>query len=250
MKKIKKSNKCVTDLSFTRIAFLCGLLIFTSFTSTAQKKLSKKEIHDILTTVDNWRYDKIDSLLSVMTPDNALNEKISGVIQWLTLSQIDTLGLFISAFPGSLSADTCDKGEYPLDAYLFWKDKQKMYIQKITRHCIYKMYESGTSSFLDYYTKSKEIILKENLMPVIYEARLDENKRLVYTTSYVSHEPVYTIYCRIKNEYKLVRFSRNDVVDKKSIFYNDNITSPIYKWFKAAEKEISDLDKKLILNKE
>ena len=75
---------------------------------------------------------------------------------------------------------------------------------------------------------------------LIFSAEMKENK-IKYVMSTVSHEQIYTIFCKVKSEYKLLQFSQDDISNEKSLFFDDNKKSKVYEWFCLIEKEISSL---------
>ena len=76
-------------------------------------------------------------------------------------------------------------------------------------------------------------------MPVIYEAKLYRNKTIKYSRIFIDHEPKYVLLYKVENNFKVIYFSDNDFLDKKNLFYQDNLNTKIYAWFSYIKNKVS-----------
>lgn len=203
-----------------------------------QKKLKKNEIFDYWSKTNVLVSSQDEVLRNLIPFDSNLNRRLSQQISILKNDNIDTFGVLITSYPGILTSDSCINGNYPTDLYVCWKLINKKFTKKITNYCEYNTMETQSSLFFEYYQTHQQQIQKEYILPVIFNAEINKDNKVKYSGETINHEPKYILYCQLGNVYKLLVFSENDVLNRKSIFYNDNINSKVYNWFILIKKEI------------
>ena len=212
------------------------LIIFSFFyfnSLEAQTALDKKEIfNNWVSTEGVLSLSKHDGLNKFIRFDTSLNNRICNTLDRLQKSKIDTLGFFVSSYPGSISKDTCKLGFYPSDIYIFWQSEGKCYLERLTNKCGYgfKRIDSLAGIFR-YYRENLAKINAEYIMPVIYKGEINSKGNFTYSGSINSHEQSFIIFCQLKNNIKFLSFSSDAWTNKENIFYNDNLKSKSYAWF-------------------
>ncbi len=213
---------------------LC-VIFFSLFVNElfSQSTLSLEQIfskwtgeHNVLALTEQQGINK------VILFDTLLNQKITGVINDLKRTQVDSFGFFISFFPGAIALDSCSSSNMNANAFLFWQHKGRGYLQKITAKCEYEIHQ--TDSILEIFKYYKENVMqinKEYLMPVIYKAYIDSSGIFTYERSNSFHQPQFLIFCKLNEKVKFLNFSASDFTDKNSIFLKYNLNTKSYIWF-------------------
>ena len=201
--------------------------------SYSQDTLSKKEIYNI------WRYE-IENRKII---DTNFDSIIVSFVDSLKMSMVDTLGIFSRVVTGSyLRNDTCESGVSPWTAHIQWIKNGVTYTRKITQYCTFLTKEIDSSSLITYYLNNKEIIDKERIMPVILNATIKSNRKVVFSSQSTSSSTIYEIYCEYLGNSKFTRFEDYFFENEKNIYYSDNINSKTNIWRKLIEKQIREID--------
>jgi hypothetical protein len=150
----------------------------------------------------------------------------------------DIFGFFLIAEYGLITLDSCRRGMPPSECYMFWQSSGKTYLQKITNHCTWPAREVPDLSFFTFFENNAYQIKEEYIMPVITGAKL-ETRNVIYNMITSGHDVSYTMYCKMGSSAKLSLFSKADINNKESLFYENNLKSKLYKWFLLTNIDIS-----------
>ena len=221
--------------SFLLIAILFRPCINKVF---GQSPMNKEEIYKLWVKMQSEK-DQVDSIERFVVYDEILNLKVANIIAQLIAGGVDTLIGIGKSYPDIASGDTCEKGINPSNAYIFWVKSGKFYLKKVTKSCVFENIEIGSLPGISRYFRNESKIKKEYILPAIYSAT-KEGGKIKFSGSTVSHEKKYAIFFRINKEIKVMGFSENDISDKASLFYVQNRTTDLYKWFTLIDEKVCD----------
>jgi hypothetical protein len=169
--------------------------------------------------------------------DSSLLRSVELTMMDLKNKGIDTIAIYSVGYPGYISLDTCERKNFPVDLFIFWKAGDAYFIKRIFHKCASITDSLSSSQVFDYYIKHSNEIDRETIMPFIYNGKLDGNNDLSYSCKGVFDEPFYCYYFEIKGNYKLVEFSESYISDKENPFHMYNIHSKSYELFLLLRKE-------------
>jgi hypothetical protein len=230
-----KNFKLIICMEFFKILLSFFIIFFFSLTSLkAQKILNEQEIfNEWLSQEGVLKISKQQGFIDFINFDTSLNMKIYTALENLHQLQIDTLGFFISAYPGFIAKDSCDKGRnYPVKTFIFWQYKGNYFFKLIRNICDFNPQQSDSISiFFDFYKNNLKQISTEYIMPVIFKGEIDCTGNFTYEYSESFHQPEFFLFCQIGKDFKFLKFTQDDLTNKENIFYEYNINSKSYLWF-------------------
>ena len=195
------------------------ILVLTSGTSFCQRQLTKDEI--LKTWTASQKPINKDSLFrfDIQTQTRETLDK-------LIMNGVDTLVVYSVSYPGysEMESDSCST-MYPVDSYFFWRQQEKYFVMNVNGKC-----EQGQSTTNDkvirFVLANFSKMTDEFFMGVTYGVVADGDK-LRISGSVIEHEPNYEIFLLLGEQFKSLRFTENELTDKKSLFYeyNQDLTS-------------------------
>lgn len=212
---------------------LFSYILLCSCCASAQQKLTKKEI------LKDWikrhpKPAKENALRRVDAFQGSLHRQIYFRLQSFRLQRIDTFAILSIEYPGYFGInDSCNElcGKY----YVFWRYQNKDYVEKVDG-CFYFAAELDSAVIFNYYADHATSIQDEEIMPVISN-NAKRNGQPYYSVEDVDHEPKYTLYYQLNDYFNERQFTYDGLTNRESLFYTDNISSCLYKWFRLMEKE-------------
>jgi hypothetical protein len=114
---------------------------------------------------------------------------------------------------------------YEVNSYFFWQKHGRYHLKKVHGQC--EMEPSQIDGeVIHFFVKNYSKINDEFFMEAIHNV-VKDGGRFRATSHTVSHEPKYSILLVLKENYKFLNFTENDLIDKESIFfdYNQQLTS-------------------------
>jgi hypothetical protein len=232
-KKIENNKINLMNLKYLSLF----LIILISVELYGQRALSKSEIISFWKVGKKRDRNELESINELVSIDSSLQFKVQPLIKQIRTTT-DTLGFFLIADYALTTIDSCKNGAPPSDIYIYWQKSGKTYLQKATNHCVSSAKEVTNSSIFSFYKKNESEINREEIMPVILGARI-EDKKIVYNKITSNHDIIFSIYCKIGPSTKLSQFSKDDITNQQGLFYEDNLTSKLYKWFLLIRGDIS-----------
>jgi hypothetical protein len=200
--------------------------------------MSKEEILEYYKKFEKKRFSDKDSI-KIIRFNNDLEIKTQNLIDSLSNESVDTLMIFSVSYPGYLYSDkACVKLLYPIDIYMFWKQGDDYNEKRIINGCDSEILIMKSTSIIDFFIENLKNIEGEMIMPIIYDAILNADSTMNFSTGSVSHEPKYSIYIKYGNDYTQKIFTENDLLNDESLFYNYNLKLKTYQLFKLIETRI------------
>lgn len=165
-------------------------------------------------------------------------EDVVSFIDSLESNGIDTIGIYRVDYVGFISYDTCSNylGE-PKYIYIQWRQNGASYHKNFNSTCNANTLQIEKSSIISYYLANTSLITKSIIMPCIIEI-----KDNTITSSDISHDIGYTIYCRIRGKEYFDFFWDNDLICKENLYYEENQNSIINQWMKEIDKQIEKVE--------
>jgi len=172
-----------------------------------------------------------DALDKAIPNDTTFQKQALIRIQSFQQQHIDTFAFFSISYPGYISLkDSCRKGHhYPIEFYTIWRYQGHEYMEKVENNCSYYANEIDPGIIFNYYIANAGGISNTEIMPRISDAVI-KGDRITYSMHYIDHEPNYALFYYLNNKYGSCKFTEDDVTNKNSQFYLDNINSSLYKW--------------------
>jgi hypothetical protein len=217
----------------------CGflLILLISSNSYGQKSLSKSEIS--ISWKENFpeQENEMKSINDLEFSDSLFQKKIQSLIRRVQALS-DTFAFSLIADYGLTTVDSCRSGITPSEFFIYWRRSGRTFIQKATNNCLWPEKEVFNISIFSFFAAHRSEISQERIMPPIFGARI-ENGKVVYTRETSTHDISYTIFGKIGSFHKIALFSKNDITNQQGLFYADNLTSSLYKWFLLIKKDTS-----------
>ena len=116
----------------------------------------------------------------------------------------------------------------------------KTFRQMIQPCCKGSQTTIDSSATILYYSKNKDMIDTQYILPVITHSFRTADGRIGYKSLDYGHSPVYKLYCKFRDHIKLIWFKESQLEDQSSLFYSDNVNSSIYHWLKAIQTQIKN----------
>lgn len=225
-----------------QLVLVCFLILGRPKICPAQQLLGKNEIYN------NWIKShpasvNCDTAIDQFSYDARIDAQIQTTIRSLRSRGVDTLLVLVSAHPGTLMADTCRASNYPAEVFIFWHVGGKDSLKKNPNKCGLDDIESSCSPIFGFFSQYQHQLEREYIMPVILEARKQDNK-IIYNRIISSDIDEYVLYYSIHGHCKRFAFSQADITNKGSLFYSDNIESHVYKWFVTLQKECKKIERR------
>lgn len=203
--------------------------------------LNKDEIKEDLRKDFFLTRDK-DHIYTKLNSDSCLSSGLSKFISIIRDQKIDTFGFLQvinnhSSDNHRLSGCKCNN-----DFYAFLKKGSRYFACKL--HC---NIEDNLS--IEYFELPSLWMLENNytlmkdefLYPVIFSATRSSGK-IVYDGEIHFHSETYRLYFQMNTEFYWNSFSRDQITNAKSIFYSDNSSTYLVKFFNAFKFEAKSMD--------
>lgn len=222
------------------ISILLSLLLFACHPGIAQTKMTNDEI------IKFWSHFKeVQSKddYNNFTFNEEISKRIVSIIDSLKLSSIDTIIIYTKAYPGYSSSDRCFEGLIPNYIYILWPSNNRLKVKLIKGKCEPLTDNIISTEIFDVYYRDKDIIETEIIMPVILKAEKTKEGRINYTMNSVNHEPTYSLHLRLKNRFKVLRFTQHDLQSEKSLFHQYNLNLKSIELWRLIEMETKDIPK-------
>jgi hypothetical protein len=201
------------------------VILFFPMLAFTQNKASKKEIYDC--------WNKEMKKLSKNEIKAKLTPEILLFTENLKRQGVDTIGVYIEEYVGSITSDSCKCGIIPWMSYIHWSKAGTKYFQKITKCCFFDQHEFTYSPIIDYYLNNKLKIDNAIIMPVILSASKNRWGRITkYETESIDHSTQHSIYLDINGHYKYIAFDQFELDNVSNLFYLENNNSIINAWIK------------------
>ncbi len=208
--------------------------LFPFAKSYGQKSATDEEIIEI------WKKTQLAPTIdSVFRWDVQLQTRM--VLDDLLNNGIDTLIVFSVRYPGyaSTEMDTCIS-KYMINSYFLWQHHGKHHLKIVNGQC--KLKESPVDGeVLRFAIENFAKIKDEHFIQSIHSVDKDGD-RLRAKSNLVNHEPKYSILIVLREKYKYLGFTENDLIDKEGIFtdYNRKLTS--FKLFELINSSIEKVE--------
>ena len=215
---------CANKIMKFRVTFSTILIIFlTSGTSFCQRQMTKDEI------LKTWT--------ALQTPTNKdslfrfdIHKQTRATLDRLLMNGVDTLVVYSVSLPGysNINNDSCST-MYPVDSYFFWRQQGKHFVTKVNGNCQGDKVKTN-EEVIGFVSNNYPKMTEDFFMDVTYGVIAD-GERLRISGSVIDHEPKYEILLQLGDKFKYLKFTDNELTNKKSLFYdyNHNLTS--YKLF-------------------
>ncbi len=203
-----------------------------TFSLSAQESLTKDEVLGFFRKHYETSVPRLDSLFRL-----ELENQTRRTFDDLLRNGVDTLLIFSEEFPGYTikAGDSCSVN-YPVWGYLFWRKSGNNFYQIVHGSCEGKK-RAIRRDVLDQAVKKYPEIFHEFFMPVIETAEKRAGK-VRYHGSSIDHEPKFSILIMINKSYKYMRFTKDELTNKASMFFGHNNTLISYDLYKLMVKEI------------
>ena len=215
------------------------ILILSQFDIHAfgQRNLTKDEI------LKYWNLpsDKRKDSNIVVDSDSALNVRLINLVDSLQESKVDSLIIFSTAYPGYVSTSKCDTGMFPITSFVIWNKDGLTHIRKLQGKCISEITKNSLHLF-DLFDNKRQKLESEIFMPVIFCGQMNKDGTVSYSYSWIDHEPNYSFYYNIDGNSNSFHFCQSYLENKKSLFWNYNLSLSAYHWWKQVKNEIDLVD--------
>ena len=224
-----------------RLILLIIILSLNYISTYSQKRMTKEEV------AIEWKRSKTVDLekLKKLYPEKftrlPLEAKIVEYIDSLTKESIDTIGLYTIKYIGYERYNECDNENSPWEAYLHWKKNGSTFHQTIRENCYFAPIDIEYSTIFNYFNNCSRELKKEIIYPVI-EGEFDSEGSPSIIIHLIDHQPEYKIYSRLSNDSIFVCFDEDAIINKTSMFYNDNNSTRILSWKNIIEYQINELE--------
>jgi len=202
-----------------------------------QRSLTKDEIFKYWNLPSDKR---IDSNL-VVDSDSALNVSLINLVDSFQASQVDSLIIFSTAYPGYSSTSKCDTGIFPITSFVIWNKDGLTHIRKLHGNCISEITKS-TLQLFDLFDNKRQKLESEIFMPVIFSGQLNKDETVSYSFSWIDHEPNYSFFYNIDGNSNSFHFCQSYLENKRSLFWNYNLSLSAYHWWQQVKNEIDKFD--------
>ena len=221
------------------VAVIITLLLLTANYAFGQKSLTKEEI------LKYWyspsERQTRDSI-AIVNSDSVLNVRLSTLVDSLQAKNIDSVIVFSAAYPGYISSSKCDTGMFPITTFIIWNKDNVTYIKKLRGNCLSEIFTSSSDHFFDFYSDNSQKLQSEFFMPVILGGRINKDKTISYSTSWIDHEPNYSFYYKIGRLSKSLHFCQSYLDNKEGLFRDYNLSLSAYKWWQQVKKATDKIE--------
>ena len=226
------------------------IILSSSYISTySQRRMTKEEVAiewNRSKKVDLEKYKKLYPEKFTKLP---LEAKITECIDSLIKENIDTIGLYSIKYVGYGTDNPCNGEFSPWEAYLQWKKNGSTFHQTIRENCHFVPIAIKYSTIINYYNNCSRELKEEVIYPVI-EGEFDSEGYPSISIKLIDHQPEYKIYSRQSNDSIFVCFDEDAIIDKTSLFYNDNNSTRIISWKNIIENQVNEIESKQKSNNE
>ena len=210
------------------------LLLMIPALSISQGKLTKSEIYSMVCYEENRNKIEVNFDSSVVVIADSLKNL-----------RIDTVGIFSWTLHGGFLESSMKYCEQSLwTAYVHWVKNGLAYHQKINSKCTFEPKLLSNSELIDFYIDNKIAINENRIMPVITNVTLNEKGKYIITSVMTNRNTIFNIYCELHGNSVLKTFDNDYLENKENIFYEENNSSIIKRWWELTENQINELEKK------
>lgn len=179
----------------------------------------------------------------IVDSDSSLNSRLLKFVDSLKSLNVDSILVFSTAYPGYSSSLSCDTGRlFPIETYIIWNSNEVTNIKKIKGNCKSDMVINPSLNLFDFYNANAEKINSEIFMPVIFSGKMNKDKTISYSYSWIDHEPCYSFYYKVGNFKRSFHFSESYIENKQSLFRDFNLALAAYHWWLTIKKELEKVE--------
>ena len=227
-----------TLMKLTLNIFVILLLSVTQV--CGQRNLTKDEI---LKYWNSPSEKNIRDSTSIVNSDSSLNARLLKFVDSLNSNNVDSVLVFSTAYPGYSSSSKCDTGIlFPITTYIIWNSNGVTNIRKIKGNCMSDVVTKSSLHLFDFYNENFEKLSSEIFMPVIFSGKINKDKTISYSGSWVDHEPCYSFYYKVDNFNRSFHFSESYIENKESLFHDFNLDLAAYHWWLTIKKELKKFE--------
>ena len=212
-------------------------LVLLPIIAHPQGKISKKEILANMGEIDKSRIKNTGYKLN-------FDSIVVKEIDYLKDEGIDTVGVYSEVYSGFETTDSCECGITPWVSYIQRIKNGKTFQKKITKCCRFEPINIKNSTIIRYYIKSKEIIDKERIIPLVTGLHRYENGKSAVIMVIVDHTTHYNIYCEFGGKQSFITFEQFDIENENNLFHFENNNTAINSWRKLIQNQINECETK------